>query len=78
MEAKDMNPTTKAWSMDTTVFLEENDYDLWNDLPAMHPLGTVKTVNGGEDRSATTWFTVRYEVGGTTFVFAWAAHHSFE
>ena len=71
-----MNPT-KPWSMDTTVFLEESDYDLWNDLPGIHPTGTVKTVTG-DMTSDTTWFIVRYNVGGTNFEFAWAAHKSFE
>lgn len=72
-----MNPT-KAWSMDTTVFLEESDYDLWNDLPGIHPTGTIKTVSGGGTTPDTTWFQVRYDVGGTNFDFAWAAHKSFE
>jgi len=69
---------TQAWTMETTVFLEEQDYVLWNDLPSVHPTGRVKTVAGGEHTTDTTWFTVRYSVGGTTFEFAWAAHESFE
>ena len=72
-----MNPT-KAWSMDTTVFLEEEDYDLWNDLPSIHPTGRVKTIPGREYTTDTTWFKVVYSVGGTNFEFSWAAHPSFE
>lgn len=62
--------------MDTTVFLEEEDYDLWNDLPSIHPTGRVKTVSGAIND--TTWFKVSYSVGGIRFDFAWAAHPSFE
>jgi len=72
-----MNPT-KAWSMDTTVFLEEEDYDLWNDLPGIHPTGRVSTVSGGLVTTDTTWFKVSYTIGGIRFDFAWAAHDSFE
>ena len=69
-----MNPTN-AWNMDTTVFLEEEDYDLWNDLPNIHPTGRLKTVEG---LHSTTWFKVRYSIGGIRFDFAWAKHDSFE
>lgn len=61
--------------MDTTVFLEEKDYDLWNDLPSIHPTGREKTVEG---LHSTTWFKVSYTIGGIRFDFSWAKHDSFE
>jgi len=72
-----MKPT-QAWSMDTTVFLEEQDYDLWNDLPGIHPTGRLKTVTGSDRTGQTVWFKVSYTIGGIRFDFAWAAHKSFE
>lgn len=64
--------------MDTTVFLEEEDYDLWNDLPGIHPTGRLKTVTGGNRTGQTVWFKVSYTIGGIRFDFAWAAHRSFK